>query len=60
MKKLLARAGHALRVVVHDPNVDRAGKSLAVVVAIRLLLAFGASAGLVEVLKPIIGQAVGQ
>ena len=51
MKKLLARAGHALRVVVHDPQVDRAGIGLAAIVAVRLALALGASAADVALIQ---------
>lgn len=54
VRQAVSRAAHALRVVVHDPQVDRAGKSLAGVVVVRLLLAAGASDALVHLVGQIL------
>ena len=54
-KSLARRVIRAARVVIYDPEVQRAGKSLAALVAVRLLIAASASAQLVEFIQRILG-----
>jgi hypothetical protein len=54
-RSILSRLGRALRVVAHDPEVERAGKGLAVIILVRLMLALGASAQLVEIVRSLVG-----
>lgn len=51
MKAFAKKAGRAVLVVIHDPDVQRTGKSFAVLIAVRLAVALGASAQLVELIQ---------
>jgi phosphoribosylcarboxyaminoimidazole (NCAIR) mutase len=42
-----------VRVLAHDPQVDRAGKSLAMILLVRGLVAAGASAELVHLVAAL-------
>lgn len=42
-----------LRVIVHDPVVDRQGKQLAAIIAARVLVYVGASDGVVQIAKAV-------
>lgn len=42
-KSIAARVAKAFAAVIHDPTVDRAGVSLAILVGIRILIALGFS-----------------
>jgi hypothetical protein len=55
IRSTLSRIGRAVRVVIHDPEVHRAGKSFAVLVAVRIALALGASAEMIDVARRILG-----
>jgi len=48
MKSVLSRVARAVLAAVTSPEAVKAEKSLAVLVAVRVLLAFGASAELVS------------
>lgn len=52
---MLARIGAALRAVIWDTEVQRSAKGVAVLVAIRLAIALGASPTVVEILRQILG-----
>ena len=55
MKKVLHKAGRGLVAVVHDKNVQREGKKLAVLVVVRLLLAAGASVEVAQLVQKLAG-----
>lgn len=55
MKAVLRGALRVARVVIHDPEVERGAKSLALLVAVRVLIALGASSQLIEILRPLVG-----
>lgn len=54
-RSILSRLGRAVRVVIHDPEVRRSGKSFAVLVAVRIALALGAAPTVVEAVRRILG-----
>lgn len=58
-RSVMRRVGRALRAVIHDPEVQRGARGLAVLVIIRLALAVGASAQLVEMLRPVVEKFFG-
>lgn len=51
MKAIVQKVARIAGVVIHDPQVQRQGKQFAVLIAVRLLLAAGASAQLVELIQ---------
>ena len=53
MRRLLAKIGKALVVVIHDPEVQRTGKAFALKVFVRLVIAAGAGAQLVELIDKL-------
>lgn len=53
MKSLSKKVGRALLAVVHDPAVGRAAKSAALLALVRLAIALGASAELVQLLEKL-------
>ncbi len=55
MKAILRRAVRVVAVVIHDPEVERGAKSLALLVAVRVALALGASAQVVEIVRQLLG-----
>lgn len=59
MRELLRRAAHVVRVVIHDPEVQRSGKALMLLAGIRLALALGASVQLVELVEPVVRDLLG-
>lgn len=58
VKVLARRALRAGRVVLHDPKVERAGKSLAAILAARAVVALGGSAATVDLVLKVL-HAVG-
>lgn len=57
VKSMLHAVAHVARVIVHDPTVESAAKHTAAVMAVRALLAVGASAGVVEAVKAVLAHA---
>lgn len=55
MKAVLVKAGKAALAAVTSPEAVKAEKSLAVLVAVRVLLAVGAGTGLVELIQKLAG-----
>lgn len=51
---MMRRVGRALLAVVHDREVQRAGRSLALLALVRLLLALGASVEVVRVVESLL------
>lgn len=45
-KSVLSKVGRGVRVVIHDPEVNRTGKAFATLIAVRLTLAITGSATL--------------
>ena len=54
MKDLLRRVGRAVVAVVHDKDVQRAGKSLGALVLVRLLIAAGAAPTVVSLVQLVL------
>jgi hypothetical protein len=50
-KALLKKAGRVVTIVIHDPEVRRSGKQFAAKIAVRVLIAAGASVQLVELVQ---------
>lgn len=59
MKELLRRVARVARVVIYDPEVQRSGKSLALLVVVRVALALTGSAQLAEMVEPVIRDLLG-
>jgi hypothetical protein len=55
IKRFLRDVARVARVVIYDPEVQREGKALFVLVAVRVALALGASAQMVEIIRAFIG-----
>lgn len=53
MKSFLKKLGKALLLVVHDPEVQRSGKALFLLALVRLLVIFGASPEILDLLKQL-------
>jgi hypothetical protein len=53
MKKVLKKVGSLALVVIHDKAIDRAGKSLAVLVAVRVLIALGAAPTVIDLVSKL-------
>lgn len=51
MKAVLRRAARVLGIVIHDPEVQRGARSFGVLIAVRVALAVGASAQVVELIR---------
>lgn len=49
--KYVKKLGRALRVVIHDPEVQRTGKAFAAKIAVRLVLALGGGTFYVELIQ---------
>jgi hypothetical protein len=49
LKTLLSKLGNTLVVVIHDPKVERAFWQFVVLIAVRVLIALGASAEVVNI-----------
>jgi len=49
--KVARKAGQIAVAVIHDKNVQRSAKSLAVLIAVRVAIAAGASAEVVDLIK---------
>lgn len=50
-QKVAKKTGRVVGVVIHDPKVKRAAWQFAILIAVRLLIAAGASAQLVELIQ---------
>lgn len=59
MKALLQRVVRALSVVIHDTEVQRSGKSFALLIGVRLALALGASVVYVDMFKSLAEKLLG-
>lgn len=55
MRSVLRRLGRAALSVVHDREVQRAGKSLAALVVVRVLIALGAAPTFVQLVRELLG-----
>lgn len=53
--KLLKKIGNGLRAAVTSPDVVKAEKSVAVMIAARVALSLGASAGFVALIEKLAG-----
>jgi hypothetical protein len=53
--RLVRKLGRALRVVIHDPEVQRSGKQFGVKIAVRLVLALGGSVQIAELIQKYLG-----
>lgn len=51
LRKLASRAGRAVLVVIHDPEVRSEGKVFATKVAVRLLIALGATPTVIALIE---------
>ncbi len=52
MKKILSW----VTIVIHDPKVDRAGKALALLILVRVLVLAGASDTVVQLVQKALGS----
>jgi hypothetical protein len=53
---MLKKVLKGLTVIIHDPKVDRAGKALAALVAVRVVLALGGTAQLADLIAKAFGN----
>jgi hypothetical protein len=53
---MLKKVLKTLSIVIHDPKVDRAGKALAALVAVRVVLALGGTAQLADLIAKAFGN----
>jgi hypothetical protein len=53
---MLKKVLKTLSIVIHDPKVDRAGKALAALVAVRVLILLGASDTIVQLVQKAFGN----
>lgn len=55
LKHIAAKVAGAVKAVIWDTEVQRSAKGVAVLVAIRLLIALGASPVVIDIAKQILG-----